>query len=364
MKKRYLIIVGQLFQLMVAAHMKETLLKDGDVDIIIIAGNSAGLRNAYLRIKDMQYFRNVFFVDNDILGSSKDKIKAISKFLCGKYDWKPVSEVLRDNEYDQIISVSETVYVYLLWVYLNVRKKTELYIYDEGAGVYLGYNVFETCTLHSICYRLIDAVLALTKRPKVLDKFKGYYLFYPNLIQFQTKYGTYQIPKIETQKPQYRNFIETAFGDISKSDLDAKYIFFEENIEDPSIDDFSLIMKIAEKVGKDNIVVKLHPRRNVDRFSNLGIKVSKSTGIPWEAFLLVNDYKDKVIITISSNVAFSSRLYFKQNLPTIMLYKITGLNRNIVNVEKYPKYIEDFDKIFGDDKFFIPESVDELLKLL
>ena len=145
-------------------------------------------------------------------------------------------------------------------------------MYDEGFGVYLGYNVFETYKPHSLLYRLMDIALVAKKQPRVLKNFKGYYLFYPDLLQFKTKYGTYQIPKIEKDNTDYRNFIETAFGDISKCDLDAKYIFFEENIEDPSIDDFTLIMKIAEKVGKDNIVVKLHPRRNVDRFSEKGIK--------------------------------------------------------------------------------------------
>ena len=123
-------------------------------------------------------------------------------------------------------------------------------------------------------------------------------------------------------------------------------------------------MKIAEKVGKENIVVKLHPRRNVDRFSDKGIKVSKSTGIPWEAFLLTNDFKDKVVLTISSSAAFSSRLYFDMNIPTIMLYKITGPNPGIVNVKKYIKYADDFCRKFGDDGFYIPTSMNELLELL
>lgn len=364
MKKRYLIIVSQLFQLMVAAQLKETVLKAGDVDIVIMPGNSAGLNDVYEKIKDTVFFENVYLIDSNILGKKKEKFKTIISFLRGKYNWKIINENLHDVTYDKIISVTYSLYFYLLCAYFGEIANVEIYMYDEGFGVYLGYNIYEICNLHTICYKLMDAVIAFKKRPRVLDKFKGYYLFYPKLLQFKTRYGSYQIPKIDRNDIEYYNFIQTAFGDTTKSDLDAKYIFFEENIINSSIDDFSLIMKIAEKVGKENIVVKLHPRRNIDRFSDKGIKVSKSTGIPWEAFLLTNDFRDKVILTISSSSVFSPRLYFDMNIPTIMLYKIVGPNPGIVNVKKYIKYVEDFKKRFGNNGFFVPNSMSELMKLL
>lgn len=363
MRKKYLIIVSQLFQLMVAAHLKETVLNDGIVDVMIMPGKSSGLKEMYSNIRDLSYFGSVFYVDHSMWKSPKDKIKNCISILL-KDDEKFLYEIIQERFYDKIISVSYSLFVYLLWVNLNEKNRINIYFFDEGSGVYLGYNLFEMCNLHTICYKIMDVILTLRRRPRVLNKFKGYYLFYPELLQFKTRYETYKIPKIDISNIEYCDFIQTAFGDTTKSDLDAKYIFFEENIVDSSIDDFSLIMKIAEKVGKENIVVKLHPRRNVDRFSDKGIKVSKSTGIPWEAFLLTNDYKDKVVLTISSSAAFSSRLYFDMNIPTIMLYKITGPNPGIVNVKKYIKYADDFCRNFGNDGFFVPKSMSELMALL
>ena len=363
MRKRYLIIVSQLFQLMVAAHLKETVLNDGIVDVMIMPGNSSGLNETYSNIRDLSYFDSVFYVDHSIWESSKDKIKYSINILL-KNDEKLIEKIIQKRIYDKIISVSYSLFVYLLWETSNAKNRTNIYFYDEGSGVYLGYNLFEMCNLHTICYKIMDAILALQRRPRVLNRFKGYYLFYPELLQFKTRYETNKIPKIDRNNIEYCNFIQTAFGNTTRSDLDAKYIFFEENIVDPSVDDFSLIMKIAEKVGKDNVVVKLHPRRKVDRFSDKGIKVSKSTGIPWEAFLLTNDFKDKVVLTISSSAAFSSRLYFDLNIPTIMLYKITGPNPGIVNVKKYIKYADDFCRKFGDNEFFVPKSMSELMALL
>ena len=43
-----------------------------------------------------------------------------------------------------------------------------------------------------------------------------------------------------------------------------------------------IIFKIAEKIGKDTMIIKKHPRDNSDFFRDNGFKVAESSTIPWE----------------------------------------------------------------------------------
>lgn len=362
--KRSLIVVNQLFQIMVASQMRISVLKNEDVDLLLVDGSS-GIREIYDKTKNTTLFSHVYIVSAEDYKNKVSKLLMLLYYLLDKnykyidrFDFNPV------NKYSKVIINNFTHYACELAGYLNVKYGTQLYRFEEGLGTYLD----DFCFVKKRTYHILqvkDFISSLMGNPKIKEILKGHFLFLPEIIQFKTNYITYKIPQFDFNNLTFCEFINNIFNLPSKNEFDKKYIFFEENIPDGTIDDFNLVMKIAERVGKENLIIKLHPRRPVDRFSKYGIKVSKSVGIPWEAFLMKYDFSDKVIMTISSSVAFSSRLYFNQPIKTYMLFRVVGdINPSIIEKEKYYGYIKSFRMKFTDSEFVIPNSIDELLRLL
>ena len=73
--------------------------------------------------------------------------------------------------------------------------------------------------------------------------------------------------------------------------------FFDDKI--PS-NDLELVLRIAEIVGKDQMIIKLHPRNKVNRFQEYGFQTMQHTQVPWEITLMDEDITDKILFTISS----------------------------------------------------------------
>ena len=129
------------------------------------------------------------------------------------------------------------------------------------------------------------------------------------------------------------------------------------------MDDFKLILYIAEIVGKENLLVKLHPRNKINRFEKYGIATNKTIGIPWELIQMNDDFSDKVLLTISSGSVLASKLYFNDNIKTYLLFNCTDKMSNMVT-EKYFEYLKKLENKFGLDNFIIPKNEEEFLKRL
>ena len=122
-------------------------------------------------------------------------------------------------------------------------------------------------------------------------------------------------------------------------------------------------MKIADIVGKENLLVKLHPRNKVDRFSKYGITTNKTIGMPWEVIQMNNNFSDKVFLTIASGSVLASKLYFGDNIKTYLLFNCTNKMSNMVG-EEYFAYLKKVQEKFGIDDFYIPNNKIEFLNTL
>ena len=364
MPKKVLFVVNQLFQLMVAVQIRTTQFHEYDADLLLISGSS-GMEDVYENIQKSPLFDKVNIVPMRVCEKETERIKIILKQIFDKswgfydgYGFKP------SEEYDAVFLNAFTMRTCLMALYLNERRDVGIYRFEEGYGTYLD-ELGTSSKRFLFTVKLWDKALRMRKRPPLFDIIKGHYYFFPELILYKPKYKTFQIPPFDVHDVKFRDFIFSTYHMPPKDEFDKKYIFFEENIIDDDIDDYSLIMKIADVVGRENLMIKLHPRRAVDRFSEQGIKVSTSTGTPWEAILVQQDLSDRVLLTISSSAAMASRLYFNSNVKTFMLYKLFGkLNQNVQSPEQFLQYMERFQTIYDDGNFFVPENEDRFFEEL
>ena len=120
-----------------------------------------------------------------------------------------------------------------------------------------------------------------------------------------------------------------------KKDLKEKYIFFasSSDIDGNSFGETNIILKIAELVGKDNFIVKCHPRDNRNIFENYGIKVFKENNIPWEVIQIINDYSDKVFLTVTSGAFITVESWLQSKNKFLLLYP---------EIKKFPLSYEEY----------------------
>ena len=88
-------------------------------------------------------------------------------------------------------------------------------------------------------------------------------------------------------------------------------VVFEEShsFEGFEVPDVEIVDKVANKVGRNNIMIKIHPRNPYNRFSQLGYKTNKNVSIPWKIIVLNQSFEDKIFVTISSGAVISPSLY-------------------------------------------------------
>lgn len=163
----------------------------------------------------------------------------------------------------------------------------------------------------------------------------------------------YNNPKIQT--PQERYIYLSMYG------YDSQYFTNE----------IDLLNSIANIVGKENIIVKLHPRFSLDQFSKFGYKIwNGDTSIPWEVFLIEHDTSDQILLTVFSNATLSQYNLFGRDQTVIFLYKlfagtpIFGLvGRNMQESYRYlNKIIQNLN--MNKKLVYCPDSINSLNEIM
>ena len=111
----------------------------------------------------------------------------------------------------------------------------------------------------------------------------------------------------------------------SPDKYDERFIFFEESFacEGNPINDLQLLQQISDIVGKNNIVVKTHPRSTEERFKKNGFKTNTNTVVPWEIVALnLTNIEEKIFIGVCSGSMFNPKLIFDLNVNVVSLHQL------------------------------------------
>ncbi len=220
-----------------------------------------------------------------------------------------------ESEYTDFFIPIDHIYWKLIY-YTKVKqgKKINLRLYEEGLRTYT-MDVFsaekDETYLPDYCKENSFAV-ALTQ---IL-------VYNPELfVLTEKRLLVTQIEKINRSNKELTDIIAAVFP-CSKLP-EEKFIFFEEAYigDNNAANDMELFEEIANTVGKENIIVKLHPRNKTDRFTPKGYKVMPEWHTPWETQLALNDVSDKIFITISSTASVTPFLIFGDRMLAIHLVR-------------------------------------------
>jgi hypothetical protein len=203
----------------------------------------------------------------------------------------------------------------IYYSFVKKGRKPAVYMYEEGKRSYT-MNMLEN--QHKVSTNDIDVygTDALSKN------IKGLYLYEPELYSVKNDpVALLPIPKLF----QNENITEKLKAVFTIPELPAeRYIYFEESyLVDLNVsNDMELLDLMASIVGKENIIVKRHPRNPYNRFTSRGYKTMGSIEIPWEVQLLNTSLREKVLVTVASTASMTPFLLFGYHIPTIHLIKM------------------------------------------
>jgi hypothetical protein len=314
------------------------------------------------RVRTLGAFKNVYKVriKNLIYATSPAlKLKKI-KFLLSFE--KMLKRDFVSRPYDEFWFNNEIAFNYALISLLRSwNPACRIFRFEEG---YATYTDAETVSPRSeALIRIRNFVLGNPSNllPDTM------YLFSPELLMFTPKCEVKKVSMFDLNKhPECIAKINTSFNYTGKSDLDAARVIFLEDcaFEDMGLnDDLDLVKTIADAVGRENIIVKLHPRTRVNRFEKLGIRISSLQCVPWEAVVMnMPGDSAKIFVTISSGSVMNYGVLIEKNFRTIMLYKLVKkefVRMNGLRADFFERFVK-----AHPENLSVPESRDELLALL
>ena len=146
-----------------------------------------------------------------------------------------------------------------------------------------------------------------------------------------------------------------------------KYIFFTGVFDfegGGAIGEFELVMNVAQLVGKDNLIVKTHPRDKRTVYEESGITVYKNSSIPWEAIQLNYNFPDKIFLTVNSGSVLGVNMMLENKVKTYFLYNCCNIEKNQEAVA-YIKLVKQFMLTSNiiSDKLKIVENMEGLKEI-
>lgn len=334
-----LFVCNTYLQLIIAVMLKKEFLANDYADLIL-TDHTNGLSVVGERLKLEKVFNNVYFVESKILFDEKHRLHYhyhIIKLLFNRT--KNVEKYLKEKgiqlDYDNFYYYNNNVLNWFIWDILKKNNNlSEQIMFEEGV---LGYNKWLfTPPIHRE-FKQLSAIRSFFHKPFLQDNVNTYYCLYPEIIQGKNKYKCRKISPLNDNLTI--ELLARIFDyDQLENPINEKYIYFcgSEDIDGIGVNEDQIVSAVADIVGRENLIVKMHPRDTRDIYEKLGIKVFKGKSVPWEIMAIVNNYSEKVFLTISSSSIITGNVFKNESVNAFYLYPLVSKGR-----PDYIKRIED-----------------------
>ena len=364
---RQLFICENPFQTLVAIIMKYQMFTD-DITDIILTNRSSGTEERYKNLCDISLFRHVFlFPTNGCHPNKKNRTYYINQARCITHGCFLNEMDLVTEDYEQIYSLEINCLTAAIVNQLQSRHiLPQVNLIDEGFGTYT--NLYRKHIFGFHKGRIIIEKISNYMRHKksIISLIQNIYLFQASLICWDIPFEIQKIQAPDFKKyPELKEKINYVFGyNQIRKEFEVPYVFFENcTYQDTGENkDLELILKIAELVGKDNLIVKLHPRTKNNRFSQYNIATNSKQGILWEIIAMnMQDNDDRTFLTISSGSVINYRLLFEKSYRTIMLYKC--FEDEFLIEKSVLEFYEKFSRMYPEN-IVIPKTLNDFVQII
>lgn len=368
--KNILAVAHSYYMLLTLIQMKITVYKNETMDLLL-SDAASNNEMIFINLKKSGIFDNCYFYHlSDIGWKTFDKKKEkVNKFFYGII--KPQNVLnkagIKLGNYDILL-----VYVagrFDEQVLFNVIKRQNpdslCELYEEGYTSYFSmYGVFASYPKMYIKILPIIMKLIGKKRLLISNNINKAWYFNPELLQYNAKFDICKIPFFDVKNKKIINKINDIFGYSDTYNIKENIIFLEGKsyTDGMPTDDLDLLNKLSIKLGRENIVVKLHPRTRDNRFSSEGYKIFEAD-VPLELVVLNGKNKGKVFIAIESGAPLTCLMNFQSNNYVVLLFKCSKFVDTQTADGHFLKLLEMLKQKNGNEQLIIPENISELVKI-
>lgn len=376
---KILAMANTYYMLLVVIRLRTTVFRENEVDLIFTDA-CANSKSIYKKIEKSEIFSKTQYLK--LGGLTEANGGKIRKCAClFKHLINAESLLLREGLdvgdfcYDRFLCYAagrvEEQLIYNEVLKFNPNAKVELY--EESYVSYYAPNGImsienKKAGLNQV--KLLPFFMSLLGKEKSMieNNIEAAWVFEPNLIQYDADFKICAIPKMDRDDREIIEKLNNIFDyEKYRKDFDVDTVFLEDSwhLKSARYGDLQLVKNILDLYGdsgKDQFLVKLHPRSGENRFNRIGIKTNGSS-VPLELIVLNSKNTRNIYLSIGSGAPLVCLANFEMKNIVIMLYRCcTGLV-DAINDEKFDKYMADLKKVYPD-QLFIPENMDELRKLL
>lgn len=346
--KRVLFICNTAYQLMTGVQIRQKLYPADKADLLL-SNQMVGAEAVAQRARTCGLFSQVAYIEN----KKQTFANRIAETL---HDITLIRKLRKQlGEYDVVCLSNISVFT-ILFLRFYQRKAFKLNIFEDGFVTYC--RSFEHTDRASLIAKLIN--------PKgILGNVSHIFLFNPDLLEWHRKnIQPVAIPKFDRTDTETIRALNHLFAFSQDDTYDKPYLFMEESFyaDQFPVDDVRLVELMAEKVGRENVMVKLHPRNPENRFESRGIKTNHSFSTPWELILLNTELQDCTLVSISSSSILQPYLLLGQPIKAISLLRLLPEKPGNMKGELGVFMQSLFDKY--SNICFSPATEDEFLNVL
>ena len=294
----------------------------------------------------MAVFKDVFYVKTRDLDYSKLGLKTlIPSVMPGVFGNSSIFKNVVKIYIDELIYFNLSYSTVHLFAALN-KKNPDLKCSRMEEGV-LSYN--STCNDGmdlGVRKTLIAKFRTFLKLDNAFERVENFYCFQPDFYKGALK--PVKVPPIASNGRVKDVLLKIFNVNLEEDSYKEKYIFFTSVYDfegGTPIGEYELVCKIADLVGKENLLVKTHPRDLRTIYTDNGFKTDKNSGVPWEAIQLSRDFSDKVFLTATSGSVLAGSFMSENPPKTFFMHNCCNISGN----KSAEKSVEIIEELLNDD---------------
>lgn len=359
-----LYIASTFYQLLNVIHMKYRLFPNEKADLLLM--DSTDFSKQIQALKHMDIFEDIYDAKGSwnldrcfIRGSAAEKRQVFNKFA------RDDSLSFTKKQYTDCFLGAQTPYFKMVYYALcEAGIAPRAHLFEDGIYTYV-LDFLSECNQDGMDHNQY-------REQDIRKKIENIFAYGDNSMYFGSKKLNYvQIPNMlsDTECLAAEMKIYTKLW-AKPAMPKEKYIFLEEGMFQDRLvsSDIVLLDAVAEIVGKENIIVKRHPRCTYDRFSVRGYKVMEDSSYPWEISLMDENADQHVLLSLSSTATTTGKLVLGKDIPAVQLYSIMpyGCAGPHCSRKTFPNYANSLYSYMNRDNrvLYVPKSHNELREIL
>ena len=350
-------VVSTPYQLLVFLFIKDAFLSEDTVDLVV-TDKTPFMEEVYQSGRLSPYFHQVIFGDGRKI---KNPCKSAPTVFWESFIKNRTTDIILDaplDPYDKMYfaspGVPDEIVKEIAKTLIKKNKKLTFHRFEDGFASYTKKPI------HAINTESGKALYKKIWNYDIEEMEKEILLFEPEMAEPSVDFEKKKIPHTKDQIEKITKISRDIFR--FEANIPSQKVIFlgqgTENCTENSETYQRLIRRLADIAGKDNFIIKPHPRGTHDDFK--GELSVYADPCPFELAIADPAMEDKTLVSFYSTACMAGKLLYQSKCRILFLYPLAEDSFN----EKCD--YEDFFKAFSDlcDNVHIARSWDEVERLL